>query len=169
MRDDAYTLQQIADTVDLSKARVSQILEEFDEEVTAGGYRAFLAANGELGLAELTKILRKDSPVKISASGRPAYLLDPDDPSGRTLDLSKPVLDDSVKIDAIGKLSPLLDRLSKLRGADARIEKDVADTDAIANYKQYVQEVLEERANLQKQVAELTAKYEVIPSGEPAG
>ena len=119
MRDEGRTMQAIADTVGLSKARISQILEEMDEETTAGGYRAFLAANGELGLAEVMKILRKPSPQKISAAGVPVYELDPDDPSARTKDLSKPIYDDSIKLEAVGKLPPLLDRLSKLRGADA--------------------------------------------------
>jgi hypothetical protein len=175
MRDEAYSMQQIADTVGLSKARVSQILEEYDEEVTAGGYRAFLAANGELALAEARKILLKESPVKVSASGKIMYHPDtdlcvPGDSRGFVPDYNRPILDDSIKVDIIGKYASLLDRLSKLRGADAKVQKDVEDSEAVQEYKQYVQQVITERGEsqqlvvqLQQQIAQLTAKYETPP------
>ena len=111
LRDDGFTMQAIADTVGLSKVRVSQILETMEEEVAVGGYRSFLAANGELGLAEIMKILRKESPIKIAASGKLMYYPDvnasiPGDTRGMVFDFDRPILDDSVKIDAVKALPP---------------------------------------------------------------
>jgi len=160
MNDEGISLQKIADTVGLSKARISQILAEMDEEIDSGGYRAFLAAQGELGLAEIMKKLIAPDPILVSAGGRVMYHPDSDDPSGRTPDYSNPVLDHRFKVDAVKALPPLLDRLSKLRGADARPQKDTEDSDAIAEYKAYVQQLIDERAEAQKELAKLTARYE---------
>lgn len=154
MRDEGRTMQVIADTVGLSKARVSQILEELDDEVSLGGYRAFLASQGELALREITKILLKDSPIKVSAGGKVMYYPDPDDPSGRTSDFDNPIYDDTIKLDAAKAMSPLLDRLSKLRGADARPQRDMIDEDAVNEEIAYVQKLISDRQRLADKLLE---------------
>lgn len=178
MRDEGRTMQAIADSVGLSKARISQILEELDEEVSIGGYRAFLASQVELGLMEMVKILRKDAPVKVSAGGKVMYYPDPDDPSGRTPDFDSPIYDDAVKIDAAKALSPLVDRLSKLRGADAQRQRDEVDESEVSAEVAYIQKLISDRKMLTDkllehgEIVELTPyegfyEAEVVPSESP--
>jgi hypothetical protein len=147
-------MQAIADPVGLSKARVSQILEELDEEISLGGYRAFLASQGELALREVTKILLKESPIKVSAGGSVMYYPDLNDPSGRSKDFDRPIYDDTIKLDAAKAMSPLLDRLSKLRGADARPPKDIVDEDVVNEEIAYVQKLISDRKRLADKLLE---------------
>ena len=165
MNHEGYTMQMIGDTFGLSKARISQILAEEETEVSPEGYRASLVAAGEIGLMELLKIIQAPVPPKISTTGRILYYPDRDvDPSGGVPDLDNPIPDISVKTDAIGKLTPMLMALSKLRGSDAVKEKKNDNEQLTADGVAYVQQVIAERNEAQQQIAQLVAKYEVSDS-----
>ena len=181
MRDEGRSMQAIADTIGLTKTRVCQILAELDdEELNNDGYRAFLRAQVEVGLAKVIEIIKEPPPKKVSAGGKVMYDVDPSDPSGRLQDFTKPLYDKQIQVDAVKALPSLIDRLSKLRGVDLRPVPRGPDEDAIREEVDYAKQLIAERAEAQRerneaqlQVALLTAKYEnpadseVIP-GPPA-
>lgn len=156
MKDEGYTYQAIADTLGISRARVGQILASMDTEVSGDGYRAWLRAQGETGLLKLQEILRKPPPVKVAPNGRPCYfaLTDEDGQAilnnhGQPLpDLRKPVLDDSLHLEAAKALPGLLDRLSKLYGLDVSKPKQMDDTPEMELSKKWVGELQEQNAQL---------------------
>lgn len=180
MRDEGRTMQVIADTVGLSKARVNQILAELDDEVTTDGYRSFLRSQLEVGLAKAIEIIREPPPKKVSAGGKVMYEPDTDDPSGRTPDYSRPLYDKQIQIDAVKALPSLTDRLSKLYGVDARQPKVAEDDDQRVQWVTFVNKVVADRQRLQDRLAvhgeylELDSdedsevvEAEVVSPGEP--
>jgi hypothetical protein len=127
MRTEGYNLQQIADTVGLTKARVSQICRTQGEEVPDDEYRAFLIDQTEFALAKVQNVLRQPPPPKVTPSGKIVYepLIDKEgepvmgqeghsrgNPLG---DVTKPVLDWSAHVEAAKAVPSLADRLAKLR------------------------------------------------------
>jgi uncharacterized protein YerC len=171
MKDEGRTLQAIADTTGLSKARVGQILAQQDEEIGTDAYRAWLRAQGEAGLAKLQEILRKPPAIKVTPSGRLVYepVLGEDgiplrDNKGQFIpDPSKPVHDDSVVIDAIRAFPGLLDRLSKLSGADMRTPPPEGPDTALVNERiAYFQEKISRIRELEAKLAELGVAEDIV-------
>ncbi len=152
MKERGYTYGQISEETGISRARVSQILAEMDEEVSGDGYRAWLRAQGETGLSKLQDILRAPPPVKISASGKPVYELDD---LGEP-DFGKPVPDVSVHIDAAKALPAILDRLSKMGGLDRHAPKPADETPEFDTAWAWAQE----QAVKAKELAARLSQYE---------
>jgi len=88
------------------------------------------------------------------------------DSSGRTPDFSNPVKDERFKIDAAKALPPLLDRLSKLRGADMRPIVKGPDEDYVREEVAYVQQLIDERKEAQDKLLELQDKILELTSVE---
>ena len=160
--------REVAEHFGVSQAYVSQVVLKHQEETSVDESRAYQDVRYERVLETQFEILRAPLQVKVSASGKPVYLPDPDDPSGRTPDYSKPVYDYAPRNEAAKVIIAALAGQSKLNALDTVRVKQVDETDAIIESRKYTQQILDERALYMKQVAELTAKYEVIPSGEPA-
>lgn len=157
--------QAIADTTGLSKVRVYQILAELDDEVSVGGRRAYLAAKLELAMEVLAEKLRNPDPIKVSASGKLMYHIDveatspiPGDTRGIVYDYDRPILDDSVRIDAAKGIAPIAAALSKLYAADMHPPKDTGDEEVIAEKVGYTKFLLDQRKEREAEALKREAK-----------
>jgi hypothetical protein len=119
------TRREVAETFGISESRVSQIIKNHREKTSADESRAMQDVRLEYVLEKLFERLRAPRQIKVSAAGKPIFMPDLDDPSGRTPDYSKPIYDDSTLIEVSRAIVTTLDRQAKLNALDTPKVKQV--------------------------------------------
>lgn len=166
MASEGYTLQQIADNFGVSKQRISQIVQENYEDITDDATRDVSRTQLEYYLNEiLHPMLRGPGKRLVSPSGRPVYELDPEDPSGKTWDLDKPVYDEYAKVDVINAALKVHERLAKFYHLDRAKGREKDESAEFTEAMQWVESLVAENkrlARLARVEDEITVEAEVI-------
>lgn len=147
-----YALQVVAGQFGITRARVSQIVSKFHEEVTDDGTRDVLRSQLE---SYLTDTLH---PI-IRGPGQPMYSTG----SGKlVLDLDGNIIyDERIKIDAVNSALRVHERIAKLSALDRPKAKEKDESREIAEAMEYLQSLAAEKQELQARVTHYEAT--VIP------
>lgn len=151
--------REVAERFGVSQSYVSQVIKEHKEQTSAEQGAAMQDVRLEYIQEKQFEILRAPLQVKVSASGKPVYLPDMDDPSGRTPDYSKPVYDYAPWNEASKVLISAMDRQSKLNAYDAVKPKGPNDDDQRVEWVGYTEQLLAERKEIQDQALEREAEF----------
>lgn len=120
--------------------------------------RAMQDVRLEYILEKLFERFRAPLQLKVSASGKPVYLPDADDPSGRTPDYTKPVYDESAKAEIAKVIVSTLDRQAKLNALDLPKPKSRDESDEFENAWKWAKR----QRMLALELAEKLSHYEAV-------
>jgi transcriptional regulator with XRE-family HTH domain len=138
-------LADIADTYGITVARVSQINHAQRDSIPDDEKREQMAAKLEYVLDEkLLFLMTQPRQVRVSPSGKPVYELDA---NGRP-DFSRPVLDDTVTIEAAKAVTSVIHEVSALYGLHIRKPKVVDETREMLEWQAYVADLINRNAEL---------------------
>jgi hypothetical protein len=155
-------LADIATRYNLSIGRISQINHTTRDLIADDEKREMLGAKLDYVLNEkLLFLMNQPRQVKISPAGKPVYELDDD---GHP-DYERPVLDDTLTIEAAKAVTGTIDQIAKLYGLHMRKPRQVDESAEIAEWQVYMQELHAQNQELRQQLA---ARDDVI-EGEIVG
>lgn len=169
---EGHKLEVIADTFGISKARVSQINQEYHEDVTDDAYRELQRNELEYVLHDiLYPMLRGPGKRLVSPSGKPVYEMSED---GKSLDMSRPIYDEYAKVDVAKAIVPLQERIAKLYALDRPKAKEKDESPEFAEAMSYVRKLAGRVKELQSRLSQYeedddVVEAEVVPDEENPG
>lgn len=155
MSNEGRTLAEIGGHFGLSRARISQIIHEYDSEITDDDYRAVMRVKLESFLHDTLEPLRHGPGKPLVANGNGQWIKD---------EFGNPVYDEFVKIDVINTEIRVIEKLTKLYAIDKVKVKDTADSSEMDQVVAFFEETLREKKELEDRLA----LYETPPGAEYA-
>jgi hypothetical protein len=155
--------QQIADAKGISKQRVSQINQEYQEVVTDDAYRELQRTRLEYIQDELFKEFTE--PVILVNARGPVYeLIKVNTPDGPKMvqDFDKPVYDRRLKLEIIDRIIKTDERIAKLFGLERGKQRDRDQSAEQQEFLAYVQQLMDEGDQLRKRNEELARQVAML-------
>lgn len=144
MSNEGRTLAEIGAHFGLSRARISQIINEYDSEIGDDDYRAVMRVKLESFLNDTLEPLRHGPGKPLVANGNGQWIKD---------EFGNPVYDEFVKIDVINTEIRVIERLTKLYAIDKVRIKETADQSEMDRVVAFFEETLREKKELEERLA----------------
>ncbi len=145
MVGEGYGLQVVADQFDISRARVSQIVSEYQNVITDDGTRDILIAQLDSYLADTLNPIIRGPGQRMYAAGSGKVVNDDD---------GTPLYDERIKVDAVNSALRVIERRAKLSALD-RAKATVKDeSKEIGEAMAYLQTLAQEKQELEAKLAQ---------------
>lgn len=148
-----HSYAEIAEKHGISKARISQVIQRYYEELPDDGSRDLQRAKLEKAQEVVSAIMNGPGKPVVSPGGKQVFETDPD---GNIL-WGKPLYDQEIKIKAALAVVTISERLSRAYALDRPKAKERDESSEYAQAMAYVEQI-------SKQNKELTAQAEIMAS-----
>lgn len=162
---EGYGLQAVADQFSITRARVSQIVSEYQSVLSDDGTRDVMIAQIDSYLEDtLHPIIRgPGTPLYSQGSGKLVLGLD-----------GELIYDERIKIDAVNSALRAQERKAKLKALDRAKQKEKDESKEINEAMAYLQQLAQEKQELEARVAQYEQQLpelEIVPedTGDRAG
>jgi len=158
VRDGGHNYQEISEKFGISKARISQIVSRYYEEIPDDGSRDIQRAKLERAQEVVLGIMNGPGKRVVSPGGSPVFERFPDG----TIDYNKPLYDEEIKIKAALAGATISERLARSYGLDRPRQKQKDESTEFDQAMEYVKELAKQNKDLQERLSlhEDTGVYE---------
>jgi hypothetical protein len=157
-----YSGQVVAENFGITRQRVSQICQEFQDSVNDDAYRDLMRTQAEGVLEDLFKIFRGPG-RRVTTPRGPAYEMVPNPETGKLeQDFSRPLYDEYEKVKVADTIVKIMERIGKSYGIDRIKQRERDQSGEMSEFMTWIAELDAQNKALRAQLAASADHREIL-------